>query len=297
MPGTFTAVDLSRLPAPAVIEALDFDTIYAACLAEAQALLPDFDATVESDPAVKLLQIWTYREQLLRARINDASRAVMVAFATGADLDQLGALFGVNRLVLSPANPAALPPIAATFESDEDLRRRIVLAPEGYSVAGPVGAYIFHALSADPTVQDASVASPSPGVVNVTILTRAGDGVAGAPLLASVFDYLDDRRPLTDELHVLAATLVDFAVSATIKTFAGPDPAVVITAADASLSAYLIASRRLGRDITRAGVIAALMVEGVQNVVLTSPAADVVVAPAQVGRCTSIVVTPGGAAE
>src|SRR3546814_9711108 len=46
--------------------------------------------------------------------------------------------------------------IPAVMESDSDLRRRLVLAPEGYSVAGPEGAYIFHALSAHPDVLDAS---------------------------------------------------------------------------------------------------------------------------------------------
>jgi phage-related baseplate assembly protein len=45
------------------------------------------------------------------------------------------------------------------MEADEDLRQRIVLAPESFSVAGPELAYVFHARSAHPDVLDASATS------------------------------------------------------------------------------------------------------------------------------------------
>src|SRR3546814_19943147 len=78
----------------------------------------------------------------------------MPAYATGADLDNLAALLGVTRFELEPGDSVL--GIPAVMESDSDLRRRLVLAPEGYSVAGHEGAYIFHALSAHPDVLDAS---------------------------------------------------------------------------------------------------------------------------------------------
>lgn len=293
----YTAVDLSRLPAPAIVELLSFDEIYAAQLAQLQALLPDFDATVESDPAVKLLEVSAYRELLLRQRVNDAARAVMPAFATGADLDQLAALFGVTRLLLTPADPVNN--VAAVYESDTDLRRRLVLAPEGYSVAGPSGAYEFHALSAASDVLDASATSPAAGQVVVTILSRAGTGTAPAALLATVAAYVsaDARRPLTDQVTVQSAAIVNFQVTASIITFAGPDSAVVIAQAQAQLAAYLDESHRLGRDITRSAIFAALHTDGVQNVVLTAPAADIVLDRTQAGYCTAVTLTSGGTGE
>ncbi|WP_420142243.1 baseplate assembly protein [Sphingomonas sp.] len=293
----YTAVDLSRLPAPAIVEELDFDTIYADMRARLLALLPDFDATVESDPAVKILQVAAYSELLIRARINDAARSLMVAYATGADLDNLAALFGVARFLIDAGDPQH--GLAPTYESDADLRRRLVLAPEGYSVAGPVGAYIFHALSADADVLDASVASPTPGRVVVTVLSRTGDGTAPPALVDAVAAYCsaDTRRPITDEVIVQGAAIVPFAVTATLTFFPGPDAAIVTATAQARLADYLAESHRLGRDITRSGLFAALHVEGVQNVTLVSPAADLVIADHQAAWCTGVTLTSGGTAE
>lgn len=294
---TFTAVDLSKLPPPAVIETLDFEAIYAQLLASLQAFVPEFDATVESDPAVKLLQVFAYREMLLRARINDAARAVMPAFAIGADLDNLAALFGVTRLVVDPGDPGQL--IAPTLESDGDLRRRMVLAPEGYSVAGPAGAYIFHALSADGEVLDASATSPVPGQVVVTILSREDEGEASPALLATVAAHVSDesRRPLTDEVIVQGAAIVPFTIAAELTTFAGPDGGLVLEEALRRVNAYAAEVHRLGRDVTRSAIFAALHAEGVQRVVLNQPATDIVISRLQAPWCTGISVVHSGTGE
>jgi phage-related baseplate assembly protein len=137
MAAGFTSVDLSRLPAPNVVEVIDFEVIRDDMLADLCERAPSFDALVPSDPAYKLLEVAAYREMLIRQRVNDAAKAVMLAYAQRGDLDQLGALLGVERLILDPGNPdAGIPP---TMESDEDFRRRIQLSPEGFSVAGRRG--------------------------------------------------------------------------------------------------------------------------------------------------------------
>ncbi len=296
-----SVIDLSRLPPPDVIETLDFETIFAANLAWFTAAITaaggTFDATVESDPVVMLLQAVSYRELVLRQRVNDAARSVMVAYARGGDLDALGALFGVPRFTLTPADPPSVP--AAIMESDDDYRRRIVLAPEGYSVAGPEGAYIFHAASASPDVLDAAATSPDPGEVLVAVLSRSGDGTPAPEVLAAVEARLNDDtiRPLTDMVTVVAADIVPFTVEASLSFMAGPDRAVVLQTARDRLDSHLAAVQRLGRDVTRAGIIAALHPEGVQNVILTEPAADIVLTRLQAGHCTAITLTDAGVAE
>jgi len=296
MTGTFTAVDLSRLPFPAVVEPLDFETIFAAMLSDLRARYPDFSALLESDPAYKLLEVAAYRELILRARVNDAAKAITLAYAVGSDLDHLAANFNVQRLLITPANPTALPPVPAVYESDTDLRRRVQLAFEGLSTAGPVGAYLFHTLGAHGDVLDASVDSPTPGVVVVAVLSRVGDGTASPALQAAVDAALNAEsvRPLTDMVQVQSAAIVPYAVAATLTLYPGPDAAVVLADAQARLAAYNAANHRLGRDITRAGVIAALCTAGVQNVALATPAADIVITPAQAPWCTGTSVTLGG---
>ena len=295
MPGSIsssTAVDLSRLAAPDVVEQLDYEVILAEMKADLVARDPAFDRLGEADPAIKVLQVAAYRELLLRQRVNEACRAVMVASATGGDLDQLGALFGVTRLVLVPANPGTGTP--AVRESDLDLRTRILLAPESYSVAGPVGAYRFHALSADADVADADAVSPAPGEVVVVVLSRSGDGVPSAEVLQKVERAVNGEtvRPLTDKVTVQAVELVPFDTVATLDVFAGPDQNLILDQAAASLEALYDRSRRIGRDVPRSAIIAALHVGGVERVSLQLPASDVAIARTQVCAPASINLSP-----
>lgn len=331
MAAGFTSVDLSRLPSPNVVEVVDFETILGEMLADLRARDPSFDAIVESDPAYKILEVCAYREMLIRERVNSAAKAVMLAYAQGSDLDNLGALMDVARLTLDPGDPdRGVPP---TMESDEDYRRRIQLSPEGFSVAGPEGAYIFHALSADPDVLDASVTSPQPddirsvvldvlgahgaapelvadmnaaldaakwpGEVVVSILSRDGDGTAPQSLIDTVEAKLaaDDVRPMTDFVRVQSAEIVPYTVDATVYTYAGPDSTVVLKEARASLQRYVDESHRMGRDVTLSGIYAALHIGGVQRVELHAPTADVEVGRTQASYCSNITVTYGGTGE
>ncbi|MGQ5246593.1 baseplate assembly protein, partial [Xanthomonas arboricola pv. corylina] len=63
---SFTAVDLSKLQAPDLIEALDFETIFTQAIAQFRRLMPEFSALTESDPVYKLLQLFAARELLIR---------------------------------------------------------------------------------------------------------------------------------------------------------------------------------------------------------------------------------------
>lgn len=277
-----TAIDLSRLPAPNVIEALDFEAILARRRADFLARYPEFTAFVESDPAIKLLETGAYSELVLRQRINDAARSVMIAYALGGDLDNLAAIFGVVRREIAPADPISGTP--AVMESDEDLRRRVLLAPDSYSVAGPASAYVFHALSADGDVLDASAISPRPGEVTVSVLSRVGDGTASPQLLDAVRDLLagDEVRPLTDRVTVQSAITVPFDVVAQLILYPGPDAELILATAIEALEQLLGSSRRLGRNVARSAIIAALHVGGVQRVNLLDPVGDMVIEPTQV---------------
>ena len=291
---TNTPIDLSTLPAPAVVEVLSFETILAQMVADLQSRDPAFTALVESDPAFKILEVAAYRETLLRARVNDAAKSVLLAYAGGSNLDQIAALFGVTRKTLSPANPNALPPVAAVMETDDDLRFRVQLSLDGMSTAGPVGAYVFHALKVN-TVKDVSVQSPTPGNVLVTVLSVNNNGVPTTAELDAVRAQLtaDDVRPLTDNVTVQAATIVTYAITATIFVNAGPDSSVVLANCNAAAQAYVTERFKIGADINLSGVYAALHQPGVEKVVLTAPSANLDVSLTQAPRCTGITLTLG----
>ena len=292
-----TPIDLTQLPAPSVVEVLDFEAILAMRKAHLVSLLPEAERAavtalleLESEPATKLLEENAYQETILRNRVNEAGKAVMLAFALDGDLDQLGANVNVARLVITPANPNALPPLAAVMEDNDAYRLRIQEAPDGLSVAGPKASYEFHARSSDGRVKDASATSPAPASVTVTVLANNDTGIADAALLAIVARALnaEDVRPLGDRLTVQAAQVIDYQIEATLFIGVGPEVPILLDAARANALRVSQPRRPLGHSIYRSACSAAVHVEGVRKVVLTSPAADIELNATQAARCTAI---------
>ncbi len=221
-------IDLNQLPAPDVVEELDFETILAERKATLISLYPEDQQeavartlTLESEPLVKLLEENAYRELIWRQRVNEAARAVMLACAAGNDLDVIGANYNTTRLIITPADDSTIPPTPAVMESDTDYRLRIQQAFEGLSVAGSVGAYQYHGRSADGRVADISVTSPSPACVTISVLSRENNGVASEDLLAVVRNALngEDVRPVADRVTVQSAAIVEYQINATLYLY------------------------------------------------------------------------------
>ena len=274
----FSAIDLSKLPAPDVIEKLDYEVLLTDYINDFKARNPNYATLLESDPAIILMQVIAYRELLLRARINEAAKANMTAYATGSDLDNLAAFYGVERLV---------------DETDDRLKTRTQLALEGFSTAGPIGAYIFHSLSASNEVKSVSVKSPNPGEVLVTILSNIDDGTASAELITTVNDKLneDDIRPLTDQVTVAGATIINYTIEAIITVYSGPSSAIVEAQANEALQNFISNRHEIGRVIAISGIYDALHVDGVKKVELVTPLADIETTDEQAAYCTNITIS------
>lgn len=296
-------IDLSRLPAPNVVEAIDFETLYAERKEKLISLYPadQQDAirstlALDSEPIAIVLQENAYREMNLRQRINDASRAVMLPFSKGTDLDNLAANFEVERLIVKPADETTVPPTPAVMEEDPYFVERSQQAFEGLSVAGPRGAYAFHAHSADGRVADAKAISPDPCDVVVSILATEGDGTAPADLLDIVRDALNDEdvRPVADRVTVQSAEIVTYTIKATIYLDAGPEAEPILQAAVAGADKYRDTKRRIGRDVNRSAIIAALHAEGVKKVNLEFPPEDIPISDTQASYCTGVEIINGG---
>lgn len=289
-------IDLTALPAPAVLEALDFEDTYQGELATFEALMGEgWSAPLESDPVVKLLEQGAYRRLQTRARVNDAAKALLLAYAKGSDLDQLAANVNLQRLVVQVEDLNAVPPVPAVMEEDDALRERVQLAYEGLTTAGPRNSYILHARNASGLVADATAESPSPAVVVVTVLSQEGTGAASAELLDTVSAYLndDDVRPVADRLTVQSAQVLPYRIDAKVYMVGnGPENEAILTQCQARLQAWINPRRRLGVEVARSGIDAQLHIDGVTRVELTGWV-DIKPTKAQAAWCEGFTVVRG----
>ncbi len=253
------APDLTQLPPPEVVENLDFETILQVHRADLLARYPEAAAVIdlESEPLNKLLQAHAYRELLYRQRVNEAARAHLLAFATGADLDHKAAFYGLTRLA---------------GESDERLRARVQLRIKSLAGNGTREAYELTAMTASQNVRDARATQPFPGRVH--LLLWCHDAAQAEATLATVLAAInaDDGRPLGVPVTVALARARAINITAAIEREAGA-PAdlaqrLVVTLADA-LAAYA----RLGRDVPRSWITARLHTAQVAAVRFPDPAA------------------------
>jgi len=300
---------ISNLPEPKLIEALDYESIFRSLVEDFLARHPEYTALLESDPAVKLLQVFAYRELILRQRVNDAFKATLLAFAEGGDLDQLSAFYGVNR---------QMP------ETDEQLRNRTIERIKGSSTAGGAAWYRYQTLTADNRVADALVTSPDAGQVRIAVLSHegelineatleelsvmaqfygvapriltpletvqafrtrvragalgiGGDGTASPQLLAVLDSRLqsDSVRVITDTVEVIGATIQT--VNVNVRVFLFPDQSpTILNNLEARIREDFQKSAGLGWDLAPSWLISRLHVQGVQRVELVSPSAVVV---------------------
>lgn len=292
-----------------------------------------FTRPLVSDPVYQALATVAYRISLRLQQTNEQCKGTMLAYALAGDLDQIGATFGVLRLTVTPADDSATPKVAAVMESDSRFRLRIQMALESWTTAGSRGSYEYHALSASAAVldvlvdrpeferrvasggvyepidgawvaiepppillyarYDARLAEPLPGDVAVTLLLAEGADAASVQALVAAALDAEEVIPLTDNVHLLDAEIVGYAVEATLYCYPGPSAEPIVAAAQAALLAYAQAHFRLGHDIAVSGLYGAAHQAGVQRAVLNITA-DIVVQPWQAARCTGVTVTLGG---
>ena len=158
--------------------------------------------------------------------------------------------------------------------SDDDFYARLRASQDAYSVAGPPGAYSYHAKSVNSHIEDVAVISHTAG--QVTIYAMMDDGTpAGTEVKKAIEAALGrDVRPLTDQVAVSDPETVTYNIDLTY--YIPTDSA--ISAVDMEASVQDAVSRyqswqsaRMGRDINPAMLISMVMQTGVKRVVVRSP--------------------------
>lgn len=291
----FASLDLSLLPAPQAIHPIDYEAIRAARIASLAARFTAagiaFDVTaLETDPSIIHQEEDAYREMLDLQAINDAVDAVLIAYAIGNDLDNLGALLGLRRITITPADAANN--ISAVMESDTDFRARLRVCLDATAVGLTGGGYKTIALQASAAVKAVALIKHGGGQIDVILQGRGTDGSVADADVQKVRDALtsDEGGQLTDIVTVRSATPLPYTIVANAIIPLGPSPAAVKAASEAALASVASTLMVIGGTIPTDALIAAGRVAPITKFTLVSPAADLVPAADQVPYAKSITV-------
>lgn len=185
----------------------------------------------------------------------------------------------------------------ADTESDESFRERIFLRPESFSTAGPREAYIYFVKEYSSNIADVSVASPSPGVVDIRFILQNGE-LPDTGIINSVLDYIseDKRRPLTDNVTADAPEVVNYDINITyyIKTSDGSFASNIQAAVDQAVAEYQLWQKtKIGRDVNPSELIHRVLEAGAKRAEVTAPVFTALT-DTQVAKALNVTVNYGG---
>ncbi|MFC4403328.1 baseplate assembly protein [Gracilibacillus xinjiangensis] len=160
-------------------------------------------------------------------------------------------------------------------EDADSYRDRIQLAPEGFSVAGPEGAYKYFAKQHSALISDLQISSESPGEVNVSVLLQNGE-IPNESFLVGLGTHLNDKniRPLTDKVSVTAPEVINYDLNITyyIKTSDSGVESQVIEHVEKAIKDYIVWQRlKIGRDINPSHLISEVIKAEAKRVEVVSP--------------------------
>lgn len=274
-------IDLDKLASPDVVEELNIETIYQQLVSDFKVLYPAYSAVLESDPVVKLLELYAYRESLIRARINNAAKSQLLAFATGADLDHLAAFYGVER---------------QDDELDKRLRMRTQFQIAAMAGNGTTERYRAKAMEAHSDVIDAAVTSPNTGEVLVAIWTDENSSYSQNEILQVVQNFFDNDNTITLGVSLTVQLALPKIINVTAKVYRESSaPLNICQTLQDNLTEAINNYAQLGRDISLAFIHSQLFVENnISRVEIEQPLSDVILSANEFAKAGEINIIDGG---
>jgi phage-related baseplate assembly protein len=282
-------IEIDQLPEMQVLEKLDSEDVLTKRMNEFVALWDKHDPPagaqydvehLEFDPIRINQEANTFFELLLRDRVNQAAKSVTLAFASGPDLEAIGSRY-----------PGGMPRLSG--ENDDHYRMRIWLSSNTLSPHGTYDSYVFWALSADPTLRDATaVARRGTPDVTITIMADGApvttnltkNGISPfptptpiVPQIDKVRTYVDShsRKALTDVVSVRSPHIITIDYVIDYWLFPGWDLKLLEPELYIAMAELIETQRWLGYSHTLDAVDAALKRSGVYKLHVISPANDV----------------------
>ncbi len=161
----------------------------------------------------------------------------------------------------------------ADVESDDNYAERIYLKPNSFSVAGPALAYEYFAKEFSSSISDVKVNSSAAGSVSVVCLLENGV-LPQSAFLTSLKNYLEDKRPLTDNLSIVAPTAVNYTINFTYYISSSNTDIVetIKTNVTKAVNQYISNQKnKIGKDINPDELIELVRKAGAKRLVITSP--------------------------
>ncbi|WP_314338426.1 baseplate J/gp47 family protein [Acinetobacter guillouiae] len=301
-------VDFSQLPIPELISNIDYEEILKQRKESFISLYTspkDQESwrvilSRESEPVVKLLEENAYLEMLYKNKCNEDARSLLLAYATGSDLDHLALTeYGLTRLLVTPENTTVIPPLPAVYESDERLKERCLLSWDSLNTAGSVNAYRFFSLSADGRVHGVKVYSQeeNPYLLDIIISqVDSNNAEASTELINIVQKALDpeDVRPVCDRPIVKSSIAKEFQIAARLFMGKNAEDSLMLDAANIRINNYIEKVKKNGSSIRLSAIYAALHVDGISRVVIDQPTTDIEIDTWHHPHCTSVNISIGG---
>ncbi|WP_426206191.1 baseplate J/gp47 family protein [Pseudomonas sp. TWP3-1] len=316
----------NQLAEPALITVEAFEDL----LTEFKTFVVEYVGARSPDSAVKLktsleneselltlaLEAFCLRLQTHERKYNARIKQMLAWWAIGSNLDARLADMGLERQLLDPGDPAAFPPIAPIYESDDDARLRYYLAPHAPAAgsrmqyrreiftlgerptvkvesteAGVVNVtYTFDPDGLAAQVKDGNGRRTAPGQVRVTVLSRDGDGSAPEALLNGVRQHFarPDVRPETDLVTVQGAEIKRYKIRVVAKINSGPDSGLTKVAAQQQLQAYADSCHRLEGRVDPSWIDYTLHSAGAVRLQILEPLEPVIASAFQAPYCTAV---------
>lgn len=290
-------IDLSRLPLPNAIEALDFETMFNEFMSRfhqswdamraIDSSLPAYAVgALEADPIAILGQADTYLRLLDRQRVNDALRALLAPTSTGGDLDNLVARQGIDRLTVIPAVGGNAP----VMETDAALLRRYLLSFDRPS-AGSADRYLYEAWTAVPSLVDVRANGRAVhgriGDTDVVIAGAGGADPTPEQVTAVTASVLHPAvKPEAVGVAVIPATRAEYRIEQRIIVPVGPDAALVRNEVETRLRGVALSRMQIGSGVPRDLIAGAAFGLSVIDVMHISPQVDIAAHPYTIPVCT-----------